>query len=232
MEKTLYDLLEVSRNASAEAIRANYQRLQASQQSAADRGDEDALNRLIALREALHTLTDEERRGRYDQGLASRQVSAAQSETRRLPYGILLLFVLVLGAAFAYQQQHRRQQAEQEKIRLDVEKAQAEARQAEQAAALAREERLAEERAERQRQDEAAQARASRERDIAYGNQISRNLQQAEREAQYAKLREEQKMLQAERERQLAAERDLARQKAYLRQLEAENRQQGSFGRY
>ncbi|MBV2191921.1 MAG: DnaJ domain-containing protein, partial [Azonexus sp.] len=80
MANTLYDLLEVSATASPESIAASHQRLRAhflDQQAA---GDEDATNRLIALREAFATLSDTVRRQAYDDRLAARSAGEPMAE--------------------------------------------------------------------------------------------------------------------------------------------------------
>ncbi|MGH8674545.1 MAG: DnaJ domain-containing protein, partial [Burkholderiales bacterium] len=76
MPKTLYDILEVSRSASAEAIDASHQRLQADLQPKADAGSEDARIRLTAAREAYQTLSNPARRRLYDASLESPPIHA------------------------------------------------------------------------------------------------------------------------------------------------------------
>lgn len=227
MSKDFYALLEISTSASSEAIKANYQRLQARYAALAAQGDEDATNFLIALREAYGTLADPERRRRYDERLVARTAEPVAGEAARggiMKWLVLLAIIGATSVGFA------RYQTEQEKLRLQHERELALA--AEQKAAAeekrrANEERLAEQQAERQRQRDADMERAQRERDIAYGNQVSRNIQQAESQARYEKQRDEQRQARLEQEREreqkLETERQLAREKAYLRQVEAEN---------
>jgi len=227
MSKDFYALLEICTSASSEAIKANYQRLQARYAALAAQGDEDATNFLIALREAYGTLADPERRRRYDERLVARTAEPVAREAARggiMKWLVLLAIIGATSVGFA------RYQTEQEKLRLQHERELALA--AEQKAAAeekrrANEERLAEQQAERQRQRDADIERAQRERDIAYGNQVSRNIQQAESQARYEKQRDEQRQARLEQEREreqkLETERQLAREKAYLRQVEAEN---------
>lgn len=218
MANTLYDLLEVNQSASAEAIAAGYKRLHARHAESAANGDEDANNRLIALREAFTTLSEPGRRQRYDNSLASRD-REGEAAPAGFPFVKLIVIACIVGFfAITYQ----KYQAAQEAARLEAERVVAAAKTAEAEARKATEERLAAEGAERQRQRDEAIERASRQRDIAYGNQVSRNLDRAEADARWAAQREEQARASAERQKEYEAERALAREKAYLRQVEAE----------
>lgn len=222
MEKTLYDLLEVSQTASADSITSNYKRLFERHQSAAAAGSEDATNHLIALREAFHTLSDREKRIRYDQSLIQRTTKHTADSSLRI-YVIAGLVALTIAGGINYKQR----QTEQELARLESERAAAAARLAEQEATRVREERLAivaANQAERLRIEQENLIRHQRERDIAYGNQVSQSLARAEHEARMAKQRADYQNQQAERQRQSDAERQLEREKAYLRQREWENR--------
>lgn len=222
MDKTLYDLLEVSQTASTESIISNYKRLFEQQQAASARGDEDATNYLIALREALNTLSHPEKRIRYDQSLMQREADNEVARPRT-PYVVAGLLTLALALGI----HHKQRQSDQELARLEADRLAAAARLAEQEASRTREERLAvvaANQAERLRIEKENMARQSRERDIAYGNQISQSLARAENEARAAKQRAEYQQQQAERLRQNEAERQLEREKAYLRQREWENR--------
>ncbi|MFN4324355.1 MAG: DnaJ domain-containing protein [Azonexus sp.] len=232
MAKTLYDLLEVSQTASAESIAASYRRLQAAQ--AALVGDpqcgEDATNQLIALREAYATLSDPARRQAYDARLATRTIEASSAEpavSPRLRLAMLAGLIAACGLGYA------KFQADREKAALEREQAAAAAaiRQAEIAAQQEREqaerERLAAREAEYQRLREEARARLEQERNLAYGRQVSRDVQRAELQAERERLREvqrqEQERLREEQQRLYEAERRLAQDKATLRRIEAEN---------
>ena len=224
MADTLYDLLEVNQSASSEAIAAGYKRLHDRYAELAARaGDEDATNRLIALREAYSTLSEPTRRQRYDASLAARESEAETSRVPGRPFVKLILIACVVGF---FGITYKKYQTTQELARLDAERAVAAAKMAETEARKATEERIAAEQADRQQQRQEAIERANRERDIAYGNQISRNIERAEAESRRAMLREEQQKEQAkanaERQKEYEAERQLAREKAYLRQIEAE----------
>lgn len=225
MANTLYDLLEVSQSASADAIAAGYKRLHAQHAELAAKGDEDATNRMIALREAFTTLSEPGRRQRYDDSLAARDCVVAAEPAGR-PFVKLIVIACIVGF---FGITYKKYQATQETARLEAERvvaaaklAETEAIKAQADARLATEERIAVERAERQRQRDEAMERANRERDIAYGNQVSRNLERAEADSRRAALREEQARANAERQKEYEAERALAREKAYLRQVEAE----------
>lgn len=221
MANTLYDLLEVSQNASSEAITAAYQRLQAKLAASAADGDEDATNRMIALREAWFTLSNTHRRQRYDDSLNARSLPPEAASIDIKPYFLVVLLLLGLGY---FGIQHKKQLAEQETLRIQAEQASATARLAEIEAREAEQaRRLADQAEARQRQQQLIE-RANREREIAYGNQVSRSIERAESEARWTKQREEQQKAQAERQRQYEAENQLAREKAYLRQIEAEKR--------
>lgn len=229
MANTLYDLLEVNQSASADAIAAGYKRLHAQHAELAAKGDEDATNRMIALREAFTTLSEPGRRQRYDDSLATRD-QEVETEPAGRPFVKLIVIACIVGF---FGITYKKYQTAQETARLEAERVVAAAKQAETEAIkaqadarLAAEERYALERAERQRQRDEAMERANRERDIAYGNQVSHNLERAEAEARRTALREEQQKEQAranaERQKEYEAERALAREKAYLRQVEAE----------
>jgi curved DNA-binding protein CbpA len=230
MANTLYDLLEVSQSASAETISAAYQRLRGLHTEQAAGGDEDATNRLIALREAFSTLSDPGRRQRYDDGLIARELSHEAAPASR-PFLKLVVIAIIVGFfGLTYSRHQTAQQVarlETERLAATAKQAEAEARMAEVEARRATEERLAADREERKRLRDEAMERSSRERDIAYGQQISRNLERAEAESQRAKWREEQQKEQAERQKIREAESQLAREKAYLRQIEMEKRRSG-----
>lgn len=218
MANTLYDLLEVNQAGSAEAIAASYKRLHDQHAELAATGDEDATNRMIALREAFNTLSDPIRRQRYDASLAARE-EGEMRQVRTRPFVKLILIAGVIGfVGITY----KKYETAQELARLDAERAVAAAIMAEAEAKKAAEERLAAEQAARQRLREEAMERANRERDIAYGNEVSRDIERTEAEARRAKQREEQARINAERQKEYEAERQLAREKAYLRQIEAE----------
>jgi colicin import membrane protein len=212
---TLYDILEVSASASPESIRASYERLHEHHASRVA-GDDDAANRLIALREAYATLSDPALRQAYDRRLAMRAEIAAMPEAPQRPLVRTLFMLLVAAAcvAAAVKYQSGRQQQERAAVAL---------RTAELEAQRERDERAAAERAEAQRRADEASERAALERERAYARQVSRELQSAEAGANLQAQRAEQQRLAEERQQRYEAERQLAREKAALRRMEAEN---------
>ncbi|MCH2219118.1 MAG: DnaJ domain-containing protein [Dechloromonas sp.] len=226
MQKSLYDLLEVSATASQDSIAVSYRRLHAKfaeLQSSSD--NEDATNQLIALREAYSTLSNPERRAAYDEKLAARATVEQSQDGEPRTYAKLLVLIALIGACgfgYARYQSNLAQQAalEREKAAADVRLAEIEAQR--------ERERLAQERhaarqEESQREQEERRARYERERDQEYGRQVSRDLQRQEAAAQYEKQRDEQRKAREEQQRQYEAERRLAQDKATLRRMEAEN---------
>lgn len=229
MSNTLYDLLEVSATASQESIAANYQRLRAQQLAQQAAGNEDATNRLIALREAYNTLSEPARRQVYDDKLAARaaaELLPAEQPRSYAKTAIAAVLIAACGLGFA-----RYQSNQEQKIALEKEKAAAAVRLAEIEAQRERErtelERREARQADYQRQRDEARERAERERDLAYGRQISRDIQRGEaqtlREKQREDQRETQQRQREEQQRQYEAERRLAQDKATLRRMEAEN---------
>ncbi|HZX32149.1 MAG TPA: J domain-containing protein [Rhodocyclaceae bacterium] len=220
-----YDLLEVNRSASLEAISAAYQRLRAKLTDMVGGPDEDATNQLIALREAYSTLSDPERRRRYDDRLALRESEPVPIPAQSRSFLAIAVLAILLGVGWL---SYSKYQTTQEKARLERERIAAETRAAELALQKEKEDREALQEEERQRFQNETIERINRERDIAYGNQVSRNLQYAEQQAMRDKQREAQRAAQQqaleERQRVQEAERQLAKDKAYLRQLQAENR--------
>lgn len=221
MQKSLYDLLEVSTSASQESITVSYQRLHAhyaAQQSGSD--GEDATNRLIALREAYSTLSNPERRKAYDDKLAARNATEVVQEAPSRSYMKILLLAAIVGTSGLG---YAKYQANREQAILEKEKAAAAVRLAEIEAKREESERIAARQAEYQRQQAEARARYEREQELAYGRQVSRDIQRGEAMAQFEKQRDEQRKQREEQQRQYEAERRLAQDKATLRRLEAEN---------
>lgn len=217
MANNLYDLLEVNQSATPEAITAGYKRLQAKYVDPAAAGDEDATNLLIALREAYATLSSPERRQRYDDRLAERQAEPLTRDSQPGGFARLIIVAAVLGVCGVG---YAKYQSDQEKARLERERVVAEAKLAEVQAKREQEARLAAEQAEQRRLRDEAIERANRENDLAYADRVSRNLHRSEA---LARQREEQQRASTERQQLYDANQQLAREKAYLRQLESEN---------
>jgi len=78
MKKTLYEILEVARDASTEAIRQSYQNAVDRQGAGAGSTREDAENRLKFIKQAYAVLSDPAQRARYDVSL-SRPPPAAEA---------------------------------------------------------------------------------------------------------------------------------------------------------
>ncbi|MBS1129570.1 MAG: DnaJ domain [Proteobacteria bacterium] len=221
MSITLYDILEVSKLASPEAISENYKRLYANYSGESAKGNEDATNRLIALREAYNTLSNPEKRKTYDQRLTATEIEVAYEEIPS-PFSFfkVLIVISVLAVCSVVYSKHK---ASEEQARLQREETAAAVRFAEIEAEKAREEKLAEEKAEYQRRRHEAYERANLERERSYGAQVSRDIQRAEAQARWEKEQQARQQEKEERQKQFDAERQLAREKAYLRRVEAEN---------
>lgn len=221
MADTLYELLELSRNASPDAIHASYQRLHAQHTSLVAQGDDNATNHLVALREAYYTLSDPERRKRYDLRLAVRETGGDVAHGQHTSFWrpiLIILAIALLGLGYEKYDNGR------ELARLATEKAAHEARQLELAKQQAQEARIAAEQAVAQQRTADMIERTNRDRDIAYANQVTRDLQRAEAQSRLEQQRAEQARIRDEQQRQREAAIQLAREKAYLRHLEIENR--------
>lgn len=231
-EKTLYSVLEVSREASAEVIDAAYSRIKARLEPQVAAGDEAALVRMTAITEAHRTLSNATLRARYDRSLAQRatdvRVAPAVSETYEsggrswLP--VVLVAVAVLGAGgwyYSYQQRVERAKAE----RVARESAEALAK------AEAERERLessaAEQTAARQRALEDARYRQWVEQARRDGAENLRRNEVARRQVEHEERRQrerDERMKEMERQREeTAARRRLEDEKRRLRELQYQN---------
>lgn len=228
-EKTLYSVLEVSSDASAEVIGAAHARLKALLEPKAAAGDEVALTRLQALHDAHRTLSDPGLRARYDTSLRQRVVqfqpvtdSGTGGVARWLPTALIALAVAgSCGWYYSYKQRAERAKAEQ--------------------ALRAKTEALAKAEAERQRiEGEIAEKEAARQKrleDFRYqqwvdqarrdgAENMRRNeaaRQRAEAEDRRQREREE-RMQELERTREeAAARRRVEEEKRRLRELQYQN---------
>ena len=238
MRKTLYDLLEVSRTASAEAIHASYERLRNHFQAKADGGDQDARIQLTAVREAYQTLSDATRRSLYDVSLDSPPTARTASTAVRGLYDVspdegLSRKALIIGAigltiaAFVgyrmisdYQTKaelakiEKLQSIERERLELDRKRAEA-AEAAEQHRLNTEQQRL---QMERERQDTAF----ARQRAIEDQNWRTRSTQErvAFERQKVAEERQKQREEQMAQDRErLEAERRVREDKELLRRI-------------
>lgn len=217
MKTTLYDLLEISRTASPEAILSSYQRLFAKISDS----DPDAENKRKILTEAFSSLSEPARRLRYDRTLmdtnASPEVVIYDESTSSFKK-LLFAGLLIAVCAFGYNKYSKDKEAAFiEKERARATEVLAAAQRAEQAELLAakmsRDEQL---RQDRQQQYEIEAARRQ-------GAQISQTNAYAEERARREALTQQREQENAQRQQQAEAQNRLARDKAQLRQLESEN---------
>lgn len=224
MSKTLYDILDVSLNASPESIRAAYERLSAkfSESSA----NPDTRMQATAINEAFLTLGNPAKRAQYDKTLAARRQPVIYSVEAVEPFWtlpkllILLAVIIVFGGAYY---KHGKDQARLEaekaiavaKAKEAEEKAKSEAAQQQFELAAQRERALEEERQRRER-DAAFRQFENQQRGTRIENVMSdRSKEQRERMALQQKQREEAVTAAAVRQR-------LAQEKAELCRLERE----------
>lgn len=231
-DKSLYGLLELSREAGDDAIEAAYRRLVAKLEPIAASGEEAALSRLRAVRDAYKTLSNRALRARYDQQLAVRDSvvrapvyadEGGSGAGMKIALGVGAI-AIVIAAVFGYQNYQSK-----------VERQRAERVLKEKEDALARAD------ADRQRiQDEQAASAAERQRrldDARYqlwrdqarrdGDAVMRRNEQERARAEAAERREKARAEQAEelerRRQQVAAQRRLEEEKRRLYQLQREN---------
>jgi curved DNA-binding protein CbpA len=110
-EKTLYDILEVSETASDEAIRAAYERLfnRLATDAERERPDSDASLRFIAVREAVLTLGDPQKRARYDRRLRTEWLAPQPAPFWKLSRAVPLLLCVALVASYLYHDRRQQQ---------------------------------------------------------------------------------------------------------------------------
>lgn len=208
---TLYDVLQVSPEASPAIIKAAYEQLSSAVRS----NDPDSEIQKKVLDEAFFTLGNTEKRQRYDQRLASQiTVMEAKSSSPRTKY--ILIVALICAGAFGYMRHAQNQEnarIERERIAAEVRKAELQAKLEEQAQ-RAETERLRLEKQAEQQQRQAFEA-AKRESDYTMRANAAA-LERARREADTQQLT-------ARQIEQREAQRRVDRDKAYLRQLEREN---------
>jgi curved DNA-binding protein CbpA len=205
MKKTLYDLLELSPQASEEAIRAAYERLATRYDPAspANRDNPDAAIHYQLIKDAFLTLANPTLRAGYDTSMqARRRVEPAPGyalsqggERFWTPAKLFVLLVAVAaGGAYYYKGQHdaavelARLQAEARRAELDAERLRSEQAEASRSAQLDSQQRADFERFKREAEANSRRLQAAedsqRQRD-AYGNR------QQDREADAQRRRDE-----------------------------------------
>lgn len=217
---TLYDVLQVSSEASREVIKAAYERLSSSITG----NDPDSENRRKALNEAFITLGNAEKRQRYDQRLTRRmeelitEDASRQSRTKYLLIGGILL-ACILG--------YTRYAQNQETARLERERVAAELRKAELQAQHEAEQRRAETerlRAEKQAEQQQRYAFERDRRESDYNARLNAIAEERARREEESRRRAEERQAQvAQQNEQREALRRLEREKALARQMENEN---------
>jgi colicin import membrane protein len=211
--KTLYDVLELSSSASAESIRAAYERLSGkldpSRPENANRQDLKLLS--DAIKEAFLTLSNPTARAQYDRKLAMRtqQVAAQITEVYEpfwtIPKLAALVLVVIIAAGFYYKNKREENRLAAEraiataKAKEAEEQAKLEAEQARLDFARQQQDRMQEEQQRRER-DAALLQFSSDQRGNAIGDQRANQLRtQQERTADLQRQREEQQATAAAR---------------------------------
>lgn len=225
MSRTLYDILEVSENASQEVIHAAYSRLSEKLKSKiANEHAPDAEILLRALTDAFRTLSSPQSRNRYDASLAAKIAVYEDDEPFWTKTKIALMSVIMIVAFGAYAKHSREVEREQtERARIVAEQAEKDrlAKLEAEHAQLARDKEIQDRR-------DAAQLQQQFERDRRYAESISsRNTQQLTYDQQRAERdqRSAQRTADYDRQRQeQEARRQAEGDKRRLRELEYENR--------
>jgi curved DNA-binding protein CbpA len=236
--QTLYDILEVSPQASTEAIQASYERLKNKFLEGQLKSDLlEPSTHFNLIKDAYQTLSNPSMRDRYDARLAgsARQAPAvvyADTSYNTPSSGIWKwVLIAVLGiCAVIYFQAKTRLEAEQLRIAaeaLKIQQEQIEQQKQQQEAQAQLDQARAAERAASREAAEAARQRAELSRTSDRINRdLSEAARQAEREDEKARRQSEykQQQLESQRRRDAAeAERRIEREKALARQLEREN---------
>lgn len=216
---TLYDILQVSSEASPEVIKAAYERLSASISG----HDPDSDNRRKALDEAFITLGNSDKRQRYDQRLAGRMTTFEKEDPHVSRTKYLLIGAILLACTFGYvkhKQNEENARIERERIAAEVRKAELQAQQeAEQRRAET--ERL---RAEKQAEQQQRYAFERDRRESDYTVRLNAAAEERARREDESRRRTKERQAQlTQQNEQREALRRLEREKALARQLESEN---------
>jgi curved DNA-binding protein CbpA len=226
--KTLYELLEVSSNASPDAIRAAYERLipKLDPDRPENVSKPDARIHHDTVKEAFLTLSNPAKRAQYDKTLAARSQPAIYNVEViepfwTLPKLIVVALIVVVGGGYYYSDKQTQAKLETEKAIATAkakeaeENAKAEAAQARIDAQLARDQALMD-------------ARQRREHDAALrGFQQEQSMNQRTEQGRAQRERAEQQRAEAQQRREesqavAAARQQAARDKAELCRIERE----------
>jgi curved DNA-binding protein CbpA len=220
--KTLYDILELSSNASDDSIRAAYERLSAKLDPARpeNAGKTEVKFKAEAIKEAFLTLANPATRAQYDKTLAARSQPPVEILEEIEPFWtipkltVLVLIVIIVGGYYyKHQREETRLAAEKAiataKAKQAQEQAKAEEVQARLDLAKQQQERIQDEQQRRER--DAALRQFSAEQRTTAGSDLART--QRERTEQQQRQREEAQAT-------AAARQQAAREKAELCRLE------------
>jgi curved DNA-binding protein CbpA len=234
-EKSLYDILEVSPNASAEAIRAAYERLSAKYDAFGNDGQFSAEARIRhdAVKEAFLTLGSPEKRTRYNrERLAKLHIEPPVPPAPASNWSgtALVAVLLILAGGGWYYHDHK-----QTEKRIAAERALVEARAreaAEQARLIAEQRRAEADRVrlemQQQRMQQQAEERVRREHEMTLRRHNTEQRMQSQA-SEYAARRDTQEQRRAEEQRRreeqqaaTVARNQAAREKAELCRIERE----------
>jgi curved DNA-binding protein CbpA len=234
-DRTLYEILEVSPNASPETIRAAYERLSTKFDPGREenRSNSDARFQHDAVKEAFFTLGNPRKRAEYDKKLEARSRATFQNVEVVEPFWTLPKVAIVAIAIIAIGGYYYQQKNEEARFAAEKAIAVAKAREAEEKAkAEAEQSRTEALRLERERQERVAEERQRREREIALqrdqmqrGTQDRRDQWAGERERREQALKEqraEAKRRAEETQAVNAAQRRAERERAELCRIERE----------
>lgn len=232
-DKSLYGVLELSRDASAEVIDAAYRSMRAKLEPLALQGNEAALAKLTAAKEAFRVLADPAAKGRYDLSLRRREVPAAPAAAvaddepglgRFLIPAIVVAALAGSGGYYLHQHKAAKARLVQELREKEAALARAEAQR------LEREDADAAAAAERRRRMDEAQYQQWRDQARRDGAMIQRRNEVERQRVEREEARQRQAAEAAERRAQYdqqladtAARRRLEEEKARLRRLQYEN---------
>lgn len=225
MGRTLYEMLEVSENASQEVIHAAYSRLSEKLKSKiASENAPDAEMLLTAISDAYRTLSNPQSRQRYDASLAMKNVVYEEDAPFWTKTKVALMSVIAVIAFGVYAKHSRDIEREQtERARIVAEQAEKERQ-----AKLEEEKDRLEREKEMQSRRDAAQQQSQFERDRRYADSVSSRLTQQQSYDQQRAEREQRSLQQRadyDRQRQEQdARRQVEADKRKLRELEYENR--------